>query len=150
VEDVRRLQAVNGDCLRSALNLYGIGLIAPVEDQVWADIRGLEGPRRAPCRRKTCEAVPRSLNMKADGAAYRDAGTGQSFPMWPLSLDAKSVHAAGEGAKKSPGNRRGEPYISSADEAFKSSVHALRIPSRTKGRALAQCSWAWHMRAAFS
>jgi len=44
VEDVRRLQAVNGDCLRSALNLYGIGLTIPVDDPVWADIRGLEGP----------------------------------------------------------------------------------------------------------
>jgi hypothetical protein len=43
VEDVRRLQVVNGDCLRSALNLYGIGLIAPVEDPVWADLRGSEG-----------------------------------------------------------------------------------------------------------
>jgi hypothetical protein len=43
MEDVRRLQAVNGDCLRSALNLYGIGLIAPVEDPIWADIQGLEG-----------------------------------------------------------------------------------------------------------
>ena len=42
MEDIRRLQAVNGDCLRSTLNLDGIGLIAPVEDPVWADIRGLE------------------------------------------------------------------------------------------------------------
>jgi hypothetical protein len=43
VEDVRRLQAVNGDRLRRALDLYGIGLIAPVEDPVWAEVRGLEG-----------------------------------------------------------------------------------------------------------
>jgi hypothetical protein len=41
VEYVRRLQAVNGGYLRSALNLDGIGLIAPVEDLVWVDIRGL-------------------------------------------------------------------------------------------------------------
>ena len=43
MEDVHRLQAVNGDCLHSSLNLDGIGLIAPVEDPVWADIQGLEG-----------------------------------------------------------------------------------------------------------
>ena len=43
MEDVCWLQAVNGDCLHSALNLYCIGLIAPVQDPVWADIRGLEG-----------------------------------------------------------------------------------------------------------
>ena len=76
MEDVRWLQAVNGDCFRSALNLYGIGLIAPVEDPVWADIRGLEGSRKAPCRRKTCEMVARSLKIKADGAACRNAGSG--------------------------------------------------------------------------
>jgi hypothetical protein len=66
--------------------------------------------------------------MKAEGAAGWDAGTGQSFPMWTLSLDAKLVtlvHAAGKGAKKWPGNCRGESYTSSADEAFKSSFHAL-------------------------
>jgi hypothetical protein len=43
MEDVRRLEAVNGDYLRSALNLDGIGLITPVEDPEWADIRSLEG-----------------------------------------------------------------------------------------------------------
>ena len=43
MEDVRRLQAVNGDCLRSALDLDGVGLVTPVKDPVWADIRGLEG-----------------------------------------------------------------------------------------------------------
>jgi len=48
-----------------------------------------------------------------------------------------------------PGNRRGEPYTSSAVEVFKSSFYALRIPNRTNGRASAQCSSAWHMRAAF-
>ena len=91
--------------------------------------------------------------MKADGTACRDAGTGRSFPTWTLSQDAKSVtsvHAMGEGVKKSPGNRRGDPYTSSDDEAFKSSFHALRIPNRTNGRASAQYSSACHMMAAFS
>jgi len=43
MEDVRWLQAVNGDRLRSVLDLDGVGLVVPVEDPVWADIRGLEG-----------------------------------------------------------------------------------------------------------
>ena len=43
MEVIRRLQAVNGDRLRSPLNLDGIGFVAPVEDPVWADIRGMEG-----------------------------------------------------------------------------------------------------------
>jgi hypothetical protein len=43
MEDVQWLQAVNGDHLQSTLNLYDIGLIAPVEDPGWADIWGLEG-----------------------------------------------------------------------------------------------------------
>jgi len=93
------------------------------------------------------------LKMKADGAACRDGGTGRSFPMWTLSRDAKSVtsvHAVGKGGKESPVNRRREPYTSSADEAFKSSFHALRIPNRTNGRASAQYSSACHMMAAFS
>ena len=43
MEDIRRLQAVNRDCLRSTLNLNGTGLIVHVEDPIWANIRGLEG-----------------------------------------------------------------------------------------------------------
>ena len=42
MEDIHQLQAVNGDCLRSTLNLDGVGLITLMEDPVWADIRGLE------------------------------------------------------------------------------------------------------------
>ena len=42
MEDIRQLQEVNGDCLRSTPNLDGIGLIAPVEDRVQPDIRGVE------------------------------------------------------------------------------------------------------------
>jgi len=38
-----RLQAFNGDCLRSALDLDGVGLVAPAEVPVWTDIRRLEG-----------------------------------------------------------------------------------------------------------
>jgi hypothetical protein len=99
MEDIRRLQAVNGDCLHSTLNLDGIGLITPVEDSVWADIWDLERSRRAPCRIYTCEAVARSMKMNRDGAACRVAGTGRSYPMWTLSRDATSVHSVREGAK---------------------------------------------------
>jgi hypothetical protein len=91
--------------------------------------------------------------MNVDDVACQDAGTGRSFAMWTLSREAKvvmSVHLAGEGAKNSPSNQRGEPYTSSADEAFKSSFHALQIPNKTNGRALVQCSSAWHIKAAFS
>jgi hypothetical protein len=48
MEYVRRLQAVNGDCLRSAMGLDVVGLVAPVEDAVWANIRGLEGSPEGP------------------------------------------------------------------------------------------------------
>jgi len=43
MEDVRRLQAINGDCIRSGLDLEAVGLVVPVQDPAWADIRGLEG-----------------------------------------------------------------------------------------------------------
>ena len=113
MEDIRWPQVVNGDCLCSTLNVDGIGLIAPVEDPVFSDIRSLEGFQRAPCCKNTCEAVARSLKMNVDVTTCWDAGMGQSFPMWTLSQDAKSVMSvclAGEGAKNSPGNCRGEPY----------------------------------------
>ena len=42
-------------------------------------------PRRAPCRRKACKTVARSLKMKADGVAYTDEGKGGSFQMWTQS-----------------------------------------------------------------
>ena len=92
VKDVRRPQAVDGDCLRSTLNPDGIGLIAPVEDPVWADIRGLEGSRKAPCRRKTCEMVARSLKIKADGAACRNAGSGPKLS----NVDPQLGHEVGD------------------------------------------------------
>jgi hypothetical protein len=38
MEDLCRLQAVDGDYLRSVLNLDGVGLIAPVEDHLRADM----------------------------------------------------------------------------------------------------------------
>ena len=76
MEDIRRIQAVNGDCLRSTLNIDGMCLIAPVKGPVWADIRGLEGSQEGTMPKNTCEAVARSLKMNVDGASCRDAGMG--------------------------------------------------------------------------
>jgi len=54
------------------------------------------------------------------------------------------------GSKNSNGNRRGSLHTSSADDAFRSSFHALGIPNKTNGSATAQCSSAWHIRAALT
>ena len=68
-----------------------------------------------------------------------------------LGREVLNVGALGRGRGKNiPGNRIREPYTSSADEAWRSSFQALRIPNRTNGRASAHCSSAGHMRAAFS
>jgi hypothetical protein len=45
---------------------------------------------------------------------------------------------------------RGSPYTSSATEACRSSLYAVRIPRRTKGSASVHCWSAWYMMAAFS
>ena len=43
MKDVRLFLAVSGDCLRKTLNVDSIGLIAPVENIIWVEVRGLEG-----------------------------------------------------------------------------------------------------------
>jgi hypothetical protein len=154
MQDICRFQAVDRDSCHSTMNLDGIGLFATAEDSVWTYIGAWRVPRSVPCRRKICEAVARSLKMNVDGAACRDAGTSQSFAMWTLNREAKSVksvHSAGEGTKNSPSNRREEPYTSSAEEeAYKSSFYALQIPNRTNGNASVKCSPTWHINADFS
>jgi len=50
-------------------------------------------------------------------------------------------------SKNSPGNRRGSPHTSSADDVLRSSFHALEIPNVTNGSAPAQCTSAWHIKA---
>ena len=62
--------------------------------------------------------------------------------------DVGAFHGGRE--EEFPGIRRSEPYTSSADAAITSSFLALRITKRTNGRTSAQCSSAWHIRAAFS
>jgi cleavage and polyadenylation specificity factor subunit 1 len=44
MQDVHWFKAVDGDGCRSTMNLDGIGLFAPVEDFVWANIGDLVGP----------------------------------------------------------------------------------------------------------
>jgi hypothetical protein len=70
--------------------------------------------------------------MNVDGTACREKGMGRSFQMWTVSRDKKSVtyvHSAGERAKNYSGNRRGEPYTSSDDVAFKSSFMLCESPT---------------------
>jgi transposase InsO family protein len=44
MQDIRWFKAVDGDGCRSTMNLDGIGLFAPVEDSLWANIGDLVGP----------------------------------------------------------------------------------------------------------
>jgi hypothetical protein len=74
--------------------------------------------------------------MNVHGAACQDAGTGQSFAMWTLSRVAKSmtsVYSAGEGANKSPDNRR-ENRTPIPLMRLSSPPSTLRIPNRNSGR----------------
>jgi hypothetical protein len=52
------------------------------------------------------------------------------------------------GVSSSPGILSGSPYTSSATDACRSSLNAVRIPRITRGRASVQCWSAWHMMAA--
>jgi hypothetical protein len=54
------------------------------------------------------------------------------------------------GFSSSPGTRRGSPYTSSATDACRSSLKAVRMPSRKIGSASVHRCSAWHMIAAFS
>jgi hypothetical protein len=81
------------------MDLVRIGLVVPVGDLVWAYILGLEGSRRAHCRRKTCRVVSSSLKMNMDSAACRVAVTGRIFAVWNQSREAKlvtAVHSVGD------------------------------------------------------
>ena len=135
------------------MNLDGIGLIAVMEDHVWADIRGLEGYPEGTLSYEYMRGGGQVFENERAWHGIPVCWYGPKSPMWTRSRDAKSVtsvHSTGEGTKNSRSIRRGEPYTSTADAAFKSSFLALRIPSRTNGRTSAQCSSAWHIKAAFS
>jgi hypothetical protein len=54
------------------------------------------------------------------------------------------------GVSSSPGTRRGSPYTSSAKNACRSSLQAVRMLSRTVGSASVHRWSVWHMIAAFS
>jgi hypothetical protein len=64
-----RLLAVIADFHCGTTNLDGIGLIAPVEDPVWSNTRGLGGFPEGTLSYEACEAVARSLEMNVDSAA---------------------------------------------------------------------------------
>jgi hypothetical protein len=54
------------------------------------------------------------------------------------------------GVSSSPGSLRGSPDTSSATDACRSYLKAVRIPRRTRGSASVHCWCAWYMMAAFS
>jgi hypothetical protein len=54
------------------------------------------------------------------------------------------------GVNSSPGMCRGSTYTSSATDACRSSLKAVRMARRTIGSASVQCGLAWHMIAALS
>jgi hypothetical protein len=53
------------------------------------------------------------------------------------------------GAGSSPGSLRFSPYKSSATDACRSSLNAVRIPKRTRGSVSVHSWSAWNMMAAF-
>ena len=152
MKDVRRFQGVKGDCLRRTLNFNCLDLIAPVENLIRADVRSLEDTRRGPCRKNTCEAVARSLKIKVNGSVARTQVRVEAFQCRPSAgrRSRRRCIRRGKGRRTSPVTAVENHTLFPADEAFKSSFQALRIPKRTNGRASVQCSSAWHMRAAFS
>jgi hypothetical protein len=94
----------------------------------------------------------RSLWTNVAGEAWRAAGTGRRRAMclrsWVMKCAGSTGFAAG--VNSSPGIRRGSPYTSSATDACRSALYAVRTPSRTNGSASVHCWSAWHMMAAFS
>jgi hypothetical protein len=134
------------------MNLDGIGLIATVEDHVWADIRGLEGYPEGTLSYKYMRGGDQVFENERGWHGMPGCWYGPKLPDVDPQPGRKVSDVGaftGEGTKNSPTSRRGEPYTSTADAAFKSSFLTLRIPSRTNGRTSAQCSSAWHIRAAF-
>jgi len=104
------------------MNLDGIGLIATVEDPVWADIRGLEGYPEGTLSYKYMRGGFQVFENERGWHGMPGYYMGRSFPMWTCSRDAKSVTSVlstGEGKKNPPSIRRGEAYTSTADGVFK-------------------------------
>lgn len=98
---------------------------------------GWRGGREASLRRKTCSAVLSSLKIKTFALLWREAGTDLTFSAKECRRAVKSDRSVVQGvlgSRNSPGNLSGSPYNSSAEEVCKSSLKALRMPSRTIGK----------------
>jgi hypothetical protein len=103
-------------------------------------------------RRKTWMHFSRSLCTNVAGDAWRAAETGLRRAMYWWSPVKRCAGSTGSAVRVSslPGILRGSPYMSSATEACRPSLYALRIQRRTRGSASVHCWPLWHMMAAFS
>jgi hypothetical protein len=93
----------------------------------------------------------RSLCTNVAWEVRRAAGTGLRWAMCWRSSVKKCAGSTGSaaGVGSSLGILRGSPYTSSATDARRSSLNAVRIPRKTRGSASVHCWSAWHMMAAF-
>ena len=109
MQDARRLQAFNGDRLHSPLNLDGVGFVAPVEDPVWADIRGVEGSPEGTLTEKDMRGGGQILENERSWRSMPRCWYGAKVP----NVDPMSGHEVGDvGAcgggrgEQFPGNHR--------------------------------------------
>jgi len=117
-----------GDYLRDVVNFDCIHLIVPVEDILLANIRGLKGSPE--------DTVPlKDVKMKLGVCSMPVCWYGSEFPIVEQQ-PGKEIGKVGavrwRGSKNSPGNRRGSPRTSSADDVFKSSFQTLGIPTKNQ------------------
>ena len=91
MEDVRGLQQVNGDRLPSPLNLDSVGFVAPVEDPVWADVRGVEVSPEGTLTEKDMRGGGQILENERGWRSMPGCWYGAKLRNVTLNRDAKSV-----------------------------------------------------------
>jgi hypothetical protein len=89
--------------------------------------------------------------MNVPGRVWRVAGTGLRRAMCWRSCVMRCAGSTGCAVAFSSLLRilSGSLYTSSADDACRSALNAVRMPRRTKGSTSVHCWFAWHMMAAF-
>jgi hypothetical protein len=94
----------------------------------------------------------RSLCMNAADEVWHTAGTGLRRAMWWQSCVMRCTVSTESAVRvcSLPRIVRGSPYISSATDACRSALNAMRIPRRTKERASVYYWSPWHMMAVLS
>jgi hypothetical protein len=90
--------------------------------------------------------------MNVPGEVWRAARTGlrRGHELAELVVRWDQSTGLAVGVSSSQGILRGSPYTSSATDAYKSSLNAVRIPRITTGNASVHCWSTWHLMAAFS